>query len=78
MARESPKYSCATRPVPEPECYLCYSARPEPEYYLCYPARTRPGPVQTSNISYVFISCHLIKDGANLHLIFWLHMLGSN
>jgi hypothetical protein len=43
MARESPKYSCATRPVPEPECYLCYSARPEPEYYLCYPARG-PGP----------------------------------
>jgi hypothetical protein len=26
MARESPKYSCATRP----ECYLCYSARPDP------------------------------------------------
>jgi hypothetical protein len=42
MARESPKYSCATRPVPEPECYLCYSARPEPEYYLCFPAPCRP------------------------------------
>jgi hypothetical protein len=27
MARESPKYSCATRPVPEPEYYLCYQAR---------------------------------------------------
>jgi hypothetical protein len=43
MARESPKYSCATRPVPELDCYLCYSARPEPEYYLCYPTRG-PGP----------------------------------
>jgi hypothetical protein len=42
MARESPKYSCATRPVPEPECFLCYSARLEPKYYLCYPAPCRP------------------------------------